>query len=105
MASGIFDIGAEGLERRSSLGRLEARGTLRIALKRAGVNLETLSLRELGVILGKVLPDELKSVGVKNGDEICSALMQDLNRDEAAASGEAPNPSIQDVFDRLGRDT
>lgn len=103
MTSELFDIGAESLERRSSLDRLQARGTLRIAIKNAGVNLETLSLRELEVVLEKVLPHELESVGIENGKEICSALRQDLNRDGAASAEGEPTPSIQDVFDRLGQ--
>jgi hypothetical protein len=103
MADALFDFLAEQLDARSSLDRLEARGTLRLALKGAGLEPRTSSLEQLRVICQRVLPDELASRGVADPDAVCRGLIQDLASDAAPAASGAAN-SVESVFSRLGGD-
>ena len=59
MAADLFDFTAERLEHHTSLDRLEARGTLRIALKAAGLKAKSVSAAQLCVVFEKLMPDEL----------------------------------------------
>ncbi len=59
MACQLFDFAAERLEHHSALDRLEARGTLRIALKEAGLHPERVTPGQLCVVLAKVMPSAL----------------------------------------------
>ena len=98
MQSELFDSVAEQLEQITGLDRLEARGTLRIALKQAGLNAKTLTLRELGVIFEKVMPDELKLRGIGDAAGICGTLIRNLSH----ASPSDERTSVDDIFGRLG---
>ena len=62
MASGLFDVAAESLEAHSVLDRLEARGTLRLALKAGGLDAESLTVKQLDVVLERVLPMAVRVV-------------------------------------------
>ncbi len=53
MATDLFDIVAERLEHHTEFSRLEARGTLRIALKEAGLKAQTLTLPQLETVFEK----------------------------------------------------
>ena len=98
----LFDSAAKQLEQNTDLDRLEARGTLRIALKQAGLDPNTLTLHELGVVFEKVMPSELEMRGVGDAAEICGALIRNLNVN--ASPTEATSSSIDDIFSRLGGD-
>ena len=95
----VFEFVCGELERRTSLGRLEARGTVRLALKEAGLSANTVSVREMQVVLERLLPAALASRGIDGGDALCgeiragAAKLQDTAR--AAESPEA-------IFGRLG---
>jgi hypothetical protein len=94
-----FDWICEQIEQRSSLSRLEARGTVRLALKKAGLDAATVKPQQMGVVLEKVLPAEFESRGVEGGAEICAALKPHLAQlSDDAASVDAP----EQVFARLG---
>ncbi|MCZ6785127.1 MAG: hypothetical protein O7G30_17645, partial [Proteobacteria bacterium] len=65
MAGGtLFDFAAEQLEHRTDLDRLEARGTLRIALKAAGLDSRSVTAEQLQVAVEKILPTELTTRGI-----------------------------------------
>ena len=83
MASGLFECAAEWLEKRTSLERLEARGTLRLALKTAGLEPATLTLDQLRVVF--------------------ETLMDEIARSPAAQSAPADS-GADEVFRRLGGD-
>ena len=103
MSATLFDLAAEHLEQQTSLDRLEARGTLRLALKQAGLEPNGLTLEQLGVVFERVLPGELQTRGVDAAAGICEAVMKAVaNSPEAAA----PNGSrgVDEVFRRLGGD-
>jgi len=104
MASDLFDAAADALERHSSLDRLEARGTLRIALKAAGLAPNALILEQLAVVLERVLPGELATRGVEDGAAVCAAVMTSVKGSAAAATAPAAAGSVDDVFRRLGGD-
>ena len=55
----VFDVAAEALERSTTLDRLEARGTLRLALKQAGFDPKTIRVSEIRTVIERILPDEL----------------------------------------------
>ena len=100
MAVDLFDFAAERLEHHASLERLEARGTLRIALKAAGLGPKNLTGAQLQVIFEKVMPGELDSRGVSDVRDVCTAVLADLARAGGAAEdASATNPD--EIFRRL----
>jgi len=76
--SPVFDMTCEELEARTELDHLAVRGTVRIGLKAAGLDVESVDATQMGVVLGKVLPTELKSRGVPDPEAICSAIIAAL---------------------------
>jgi hypothetical protein len=72
MAADLFDYAAEGLEQRTGFDRLEARGTLRLALKSAGLDPKSLTADQLGVVFQKLMPGELKLRGVSDAARVCT---------------------------------
>jgi len=98
----LFDLAAEKLEQRSGMSQLEARGTLRIAVKSAGLNANGLTLEQLGVVFAKLMPGELEQRGVSDTAGVCVAVMADLGSTPAADAGAAAtNPD--DIFRRLAK--
>jgi hypothetical protein len=100
-ADTVFEFVAEKLEQATDLDRLEARGTVRLALKQAGLDAKTLSAVQMNVILEKVLPDELSARGVEQAASICTNLTQDLKGFRGDTS-EADASSPEAVFKRIG---
>jgi hypothetical protein len=97
--SAAFEWVCEQLIERSTLDRLESRGTVRIALKRAGLEARNVTSVQMQVVLDKVLPAELEQRDVEDFARICRALAAELSGarlDET--SGDAPD----EVFRRLG---
>ncbi|MDH3520404.1 MAG: hypothetical protein OEM49_08090 [Myxococcales bacterium] len=103
MSHALFDFAAERLEQHSSLDRLEARGTLRIALKIVGLDLATLSGEQLAVVFEQVLPGELEKRGVEGAASICRTVLKEVaSAPEAAAADRIED--AEKIFRRLGRD-
>jgi hypothetical protein len=98
MVSPVFEFVAGEIERRSTLATLEARGTVRIALKRAGLDAAGVTRDQLRVVLERVLPEELRSRGVPRSDELCSAIAAALR---ASHSDGAATDSPEAIFRRL----
>ena len=94
--SEAFSVLCDALETASSLDRLEARGTVRLALKQAGLEARGVTASQLGVVVDKILPAELKARGVD--DAVCSQLRAAL----AGVSESGPSDSPEAVFSRLG---
>jgi hypothetical protein len=100
MAVDLFDFAAERLEHHASLERLEARGTLRIALKAAGLDPRNLTGSQLQVVFEKLMPGELDSRGVSDVRSVCTAVLADLARTAGdAEDASATNPD--EIFRRL----
>jgi hypothetical protein len=97
--SPAFERVCSGLEARTRLERLEARGTVRLALKQAGLDPRSVTPAELGVVLERLLPDELSTRGVADAGAVCAALRADLDGLDSSPAG-ADSPEA--VFARFG---
>ena len=95
----IFDWTCEALESASQLSRLEARGTVRLALKTAGLQVRSLDPREMKAVLTKILPEELDRRAVADAEGLCSNIAKRLAREDFA-SQTVDTP--EEVFARLG---
>jgi hypothetical protein len=93
-----FDQACKGLERLTQLSRLEARGTMRIALKEAGLNPASVKVAELSVVARRVLPRELAARGITDAESICERLRSELAAIQDSTGGDTPEA----VFARLG---
>ena len=98
--SKAFEIACGELERATSLSGLEARGTVRIALKKSGLDAAAVTAKEMDVILRMVLPKELTLRGVDDADGVVSSIAAALNSAEFADESRADSPEA--VFSRLG---
>jgi hypothetical protein len=99
MANSVaFDFACETLERESSLDRLEARGTIRLALKQAGLEARNVTPDQMRAVVEQLLPAELSSRGIGGPDELCASLVSGLSELTSEGEPEAPD----EVFRRLG---
>lgn len=101
MATTLFDIAAERLEESTDMDRLAARGTLRLALKEAGLDVENLSVPQLRAVFEKLMPNELDMRGVANPAATCKAVMDDI-ASAASTADLATSKSPDEIFKRLG---
>lgn len=100
MRSPAFERVSQELERRTALGRLEARGTVRLALKAAGLDPRSVTPDQMGVVLERVMPGELRSRAVEDAQAICAALSQALAGLEPSPSHKQ-SASPEEIFRRL----
>jgi hypothetical protein len=97
--SPVFEFVCGEIEQRTSLGRLEARGTVRLALKEAGLAANAVSVREMDVVLARVLPAALASRGIEGGDALCGEIRAGAARlQDGGRAAETPEA----IFGRLG---
>jgi hypothetical protein len=96
--SKAFTTLCDELESSSTLDRLEARGTVRLTLKQAGLEAASVTPSQLAVVVQKILPGELRTRGIDNADSICSQLASSLKAMPDEDGGESPEA----VFKRLG---
>jgi hypothetical protein len=96
--STAFAFACDELENRTSLDRLETRGTVRIALKEAGLDAGSVTAQQMGVVMAQVMPGQLQSRGVDGADDVCTAIKNGL----ASLPEEAASESPDAVFARLG---
>lgn len=95
--SSAFDWVCEQLEERTTLDRLEARGTVRLALKEAGLDASSVSPEQMRVVIEKILPGELEVRGIEEPGAHCSALAEGV----AAIEADTPIETPDAVFARL----
>lgn len=100
MNSPVFEWVAQTLEEASSLTRLEARGTVRLALREVGLTVTGVARRPMLFVLKKILPRFLHSRGVPEPERICIALAARLEQASLPSVGESP----EHVFARMGGD-
>lgn len=98
--SSPFDFVCERLEAASALSSLEARGTVRLALKQAGFDPRTVGAEEMAVVVKKVLPEELRVRAVDDADSLCDMLATELKSQGFLPGEDASAPEA--VFRRLG---
>lgn len=94
-----FDWLCDQLAARTGFSRLESRGTVRIALKQAGLEATTLTARQLDVLLRRVLAAELTPRGVADAQIICD----DIASKAKAMNFALPSDSPEGAFGRLGK--
>jgi hypothetical protein len=97
--SPAFDFVCKELEQRSSLDRLEARGTVRIALKNGGLDANGVTPDQMKAVLEKLLPGELSIRGIESAEGLCADLAAGVLT-VAAGGGVSEQPDA--VFARLG---
>lgn len=97
----VFDWTSAELERHTSLSRLEARGTVRLVLKTAGLEPGAVTVAQMLVVLARLMAPALSARRVVDAPELCEHLMEDL---QLAAEGGllTSGESAYDVFERLG---
>jgi hypothetical protein len=95
--SPAFDVVCDHIERATSLDRLQARGTVRLALKDAGLDAAAVSPAQMQVVVQKLLPKELVARGVKDADAVLAPLREALAALVPGGSAETPEA----IFQRL----
>lgn len=101
MPTTLFDIAAERLEESCEMDRLAARGTLRLAVKEAGLDVQNLTIPQLQAVFDKLMPKELEARGVTDAAATCKAVMNDIASAASTADLVAAN-SPDEIFKRLG---
>ncbi|MBK9260155.1 MAG: hypothetical protein IPM54_10000 [Polyangiaceae bacterium] len=99
--SPVFERAADELEQLSRMTRLEARGTLRLALKGAGLLPKTVNVKAMLVVLERILPSLLIRRGVQQGPEICKSIASVVRALTSETSFDVDTP--EKVFARIGR--
>jgi hypothetical protein len=100
--SSAFERVSAEIEKATDLNRLEARGTLRLALKTAGLDAGSISVAQLQVVFEKVMPGELSKRGVSNAASVCEAVMREVKTFAQHDTADKSQPEA--VFRRLGGD-
>ena len=72
--SPVFERACEALEQATHLSQVEARGTLRIAIKEAGYDPGGINRPQLLAVVFHSLPQELAALGLANAQQICDAI-------------------------------
>jgi hypothetical protein len=98
--SPVFEWVASELEAATALTRVEARGTVRLALQEVALSVNGVARRPMLFVLERVLPNVLQSRGIVGWESVCT----DLSRRLESADLPPMDPSPEDVFARLGGD-
>ncbi len=96
--SAAFDFVCGQLEELTDFDRLAARGTVRLALKQAGLEARSVSADQMKIVVEKLLPAELTARGVEGADGICESIADGVSSVSGGADPETPDA----VFKRLG---
>jgi hypothetical protein len=101
----LFDAVAEALQKQTRFDSLQARGTLRLALKDAGLEAKRTTPAQMRVVLERLLPSELRSRGVKDFDTVCASLLTVVDAaaaGDAGGSADAPEDLFRRTRERVG---
>jgi hypothetical protein len=93
-----FECACEVLEHDTGLERLAARGTVRIALKEAGLDAQSVQPTQMAVVVQRVLPELLRARGVETPEVVCTRIRERLAKVKDELTAESPDA----VFRRLG---
>jgi hypothetical protein len=101
--SAVFEWTSAALERATTFNSLQARGTVRLALKKAGLDATTVNVIGMTAVISRLLPKELASRKIENGDAICAQLASELKQADlgAASAATAGQQTPEDVFRRI----
>jgi hypothetical protein len=96
--SAAFAHVCNALESATYFSRIEARGTVRLALKCAGLAANSVTPEQIQVVIERVLPVELQNRGIPDPDLVCRIIASGLTGVSSEASSDTP----ESVFRRLG---
>ena len=96
----LFEWVASALQRRTPLTQLEARGTLRLVLKHAGLDPKTVAAHQMEVVIQRLLPAALSKRRVENAKELCLEVAAEMKA-EAKNLSDPREDTAYDVFSRL----
>ena len=100
--SAAFEWVCKELDRETNLSELEARGTVRIALRNAGLEAAAVTRAQIAVVVKQVLPRELVARAIDDAEMICEKIGRALKESTFTEEGSAES-SPEDVFRRLAR--
>lgn len=98
--SRAFEWAAAEMEPVFGMSRLETRGTLRLALKEAGIEPRLVNARQLAVVMERILPRLLRARRIAEPDPACTSLalrLREMRFDDSMSN------SAEDIFRRLAR--
>ena len=98
--SPAFELTAELLGAATDLDALVARGTVRLALKSAGLD-PSASPTQMCAVLRSVLPDELDRRGVADAKALCTRIEQRVAAAGLAAGSDGADRAAS-IFERFG---
>jgi hypothetical protein len=93
-----FDVLSEAIEAHTTLNRLESRGTVRIALKEAGLDARSVTASQLVVVIERLLPRHFQERGIPDPEAVCRTIAAPLAGTASAEASESPEA----IFSRLG---
>jgi hypothetical protein len=99
--SPAFALVCDHLERATNLARPAARGTVRLALKEAGLDPDAVSPAQMMVVTERVLPAELRALRIADVEGHCHSIRARLKRLHSVPAGDADSPEA--VFARLAQ--
>jgi hypothetical protein len=84
-----FELASGALERETYFDRLAARGTIRLALRQAGLDAHSVTSHEMAGVVENLLPAELECRGIEEAADICARLKARLAQLETSPQGNA----------------
>ena len=95
--SPAFTFAADQLGASSSLNNLEARGTIRIAIKQAGLEAHNITALQMCTVFERIIPKELRARGIEGAD-LCKRIILGLNHVD---DGQSKDSSPDAIFRHL----
>ncbi|MBK7580676.1 MAG: hypothetical protein IPI67_10770 [Myxococcales bacterium] len=102
--SEVFEWVSAELETRTSLSRLEARGTLRLLLKSVGLDPGSVSAPQMTVVLSRLLAPQLVKRKVEAASDLCQTLTAELG-ERNRSRPETNQDTAYEIFARLDSST
>lgn len=101
MAGSVFDVTCRAIARHTSLDDALARGTLRLALSEGGLNPDTVDVRQMKVVVDRLLSAELSAHGIDDAEGTCRTITQTLDKVDFAPTADRAGGAAA-VMERLG---
>ncbi len=91
-----FEFVSEMLERETFFDRLQARGTVRLALRQLGIPARSVTTAQMVTLIDEQLAGELESRGVEDTAAVCQRLRANvLDFEKSSAESGAAESSLQ----------
>jgi hypothetical protein len=99
--SPTFEWVAAALEEHTTFDRLQARGTVRLALRKAGLEPGSVDRDKMLLVLANVMPNELRARKIENPEMVCETLCRELKHADlrdTTPRQEAPEDAFRRMF-------